>query len=403
MKKKTVVIISVCAALLIGIIAVVIFVLSGSKSYRQVKVDDIDGDVVVVRDDDEMDAFEDMKLISKDEVQVGKKSSVVLLVDNDKHIAAEENTTFKITATGSERKGEVKIDLVDGNALFTIDNKLPDGSTFKVKTPNATLSVRGTEFRVTYDPKNNETSLEVLEGTVRVNYEGDDKPENVEAGESRLINENGVFSDNIVVTESEEASADTGNNDADDTEGKGSDGTKENGSDGTESRLSLATSGGDRKSVRAAYQNVIDNMATYVASNSLLAKEYISYDYMFYDYDNDGEKEVILYLEFEENDIFYRDVVFMDYFPEKQMVDTVAVVNYDIDDKSFYCEYDGRMARYSWITNPFESYLYIVYVDDAGSLRYVLEKGYDYIVEDLDAEGMKPLPLYGTWEMLPED
>lgn len=401
MKKKTPIIIVICSIALIAIIAVVLFVVLGGKSYRQVKVDDVDGDVVVIRDDDEMDAFEDMKLISKDEVQVDKKSSIVLLVDDDKHIAAEENTKFQIVATGSERKGEVKIELIDGNALFSIDNKLPDGSTFKVETPNATLSVRGTEFRVVYDAKNNQTSLEVIEGVVRVKYEGDEETENVEAGESRLINENGIVTDNVNIVDEEADEVET--DDSNETDDDAVDSTDDS-SDAATTTFSLATSGGDRKSVRAAYQNLITNMNAYIASNSRLNKDYNQKDYMFYDYDLDGEKEVILYLGYNEDDTDYRDVVFMDYFPNEQQIDVVAISNYEINDASFYCEYEGRMARYSWLPNDIsQSYLYGVYVDDSRNLIYVLEASYDYLVSDLDAEGMRPLPLYGDWEMLPED
>ena len=89
-----------------------------------------------------------MTLISDDKVEVNENSFLELLCDSDKHICAEENTGFVIDSDGNEKDGYITIELLYGKALFTIDNKLPKDSSFDVKTPNATLSVRGTEFSV---------------------------------------------------------------------------------------------------------------------------------------------------------------------------------------------------------------------------------------------------------------
>lgn len=44
----------------------------------------------------------------------------------------------------------LKIELKYGTSLIEIENKLEDGSTFEVETPNASLSVRGTTFEARY-------------------------------------------------------------------------------------------------------------------------------------------------------------------------------------------------------------------------------------------------------------
>ncbi len=140
------------------------------EEYRLVKVENTKGDVKVVRETekDELEAFEGMSLISKDKVTVGESSELQLLVDSDKHLLAEQDTTFNLVATGDENKGTVKIEIIDGTALFKIDNKLNDDSSFSVSTPNAVFSVRGTEFKVSYNKSNDETTLEVTDGTVNV-------------------------------------------------------------------------------------------------------------------------------------------------------------------------------------------------------------------------------------------
>ena len=144
--------------------AVVVFVVNQSDKYRLVKIKSYEGEVVIDRDGEDTDAFDGMKLIPDDRVNVLEKSFLELLCDNDKHICAEENTSFVIDSDGNEKDGYITIELLHGKALFTIDNKLPEDSSFDVKTPNATLSVRGTEFSVEYNPDTKETTVEVFEG-----------------------------------------------------------------------------------------------------------------------------------------------------------------------------------------------------------------------------------------------
>lgn len=141
---------------------------SESEEFRVIKVSSFSGGNNIIRSEETMEAFEGMSLLSDDRVEVQESALLELLVDDDKHIAASESTIFRILATGNKDNGSVCIKLISGEALFTIDNKLSEGSTFEVKTPNASLSVRGTTFKVGYDPVIEATTVEVIEGTVEV-------------------------------------------------------------------------------------------------------------------------------------------------------------------------------------------------------------------------------------------
>ncbi|MGN0611256.1 MAG: DUF2963 domain-containing protein [Ruminiclostridium sp.] len=176
-------------------IAVLVFILAlfsgcSKEEYRFVKVETKEGGVIVGRSAENIEAFEGMNLIADDNVDVKEKSSALLLVDDDKHILAEENTEFSVNASGSKDNGYVTVDLVRGQALITIDNKLSENSFFKVRTLNATLSVRGTIFTVFYDDINNITYLDVQEGVVNVETTKNGITEDVIAGNKRKI-ENG--------------------------------------------------------------------------------------------------------------------------------------------------------------------------------------------------------------------
>lgn len=178
----------IAAAALAVTAAVLLILLCGRETYRLIKVNSFEGGVTVFREEsDPLAAFKGLSLASADRVEVAEASFLELLADEDKHIGAEENTGFVVTASGTSKKGGITIDLLYGKALFTIDNKLGEDSFFEVKTRNATLSVRGTSFSVEYDKESGETKVEVLEGTVWASHGGE--TEVLEKGDKRVIAE----------------------------------------------------------------------------------------------------------------------------------------------------------------------------------------------------------------------
>lgn len=195
MKKQKKIIIGIVAGLVllaaVGIFLVVFFLKKGNEeAYRLIKIESFNGDVYVVRSsDEEIDIFEGQRLISKDEVTTEEEAGVTLLVDSDKHIVAEENTRFSIQAKGDEEDGKVTIHLEYGNALFEIDNPLPEEQTFEVETSNAVCSVRGTTFRVIYDSQSGITTVMVTEGVVHVEDKNHDDEIEITAGESVTVSE----------------------------------------------------------------------------------------------------------------------------------------------------------------------------------------------------------------------
>lgn len=192
---------------LMGAVAVLFSGCSKEEVYRLVKVNSFEGEVSVQREE-KLDAFEGLQLVSEDNVAVGEASFLELLADSDKHIAAEENTGFTLHSTGNAESGSITIELLYGKALFSIDNKLNDSSSFDVNTPNATLSVRGTSFSVAYDLEEKKTEVEVFEGKVRLASHG--KVSYLEKGDSATIksdDENGV-----VVSEGISSDNNGGNN-----------------------------------------------------------------------------------------------------------------------------------------------------------------------------------------------
>ena len=210
-KKKAgkIILIIFLLLLVLGIVALVMSLSSKKKEeHRSVKIDEHQGDILLERDDEELDLSEEnrfrgMNLKATDEVTLQDEAHMVLLVDADKYIYADENTKFSVSVAGNEEKGKIKINLEYGAAMFELENKLPAESEFEVETPNATAAVRGTTFGVYYDEENNETKVEVLDGAVEIR--SDYGTQMLEVGEAIFVTgDEGSFGPKISLDELEE-------------------------------------------------------------------------------------------------------------------------------------------------------------------------------------------------------
>lgn len=175
-----------------------------NESYRTIAVSETNGTTTITRSaKDVFDAYEGVHLLSGDDAKVSKASDMTMELDGDKHVYAEENTHFSLSAAGKEGSTKTVINLEDGSVLVRIDNKLGEEENFDVDTPNSTMSVRGTVFRVSVDNNGNQvcTTIQTYEGTVEAQVK-DEKGKltgesfMVEAGEEAavLTNEDGSIS-----------------------------------------------------------------------------------------------------------------------------------------------------------------------------------------------------------------
>lgn len=144
---------------------------SNEGADRFMKIDSFNGQVSVDRGE-KLEASEELQLLSEDIIEVGDGSSLEILIDGDKHISAEGNTGFAIFSEGDKESDNITVELMYGIALFSIDEKPEAYSNIDVNTPNASLSMRGTSFLAAYEPADGTTSVEALEGKVRISYDG---------------------------------------------------------------------------------------------------------------------------------------------------------------------------------------------------------------------------------------
>jgi len=164
------------------------------EDYRQIQVYKIDGTATVARQGSSMDAYENMQLQSGDIIETIAESYLQLKLDEDKYILVEPESKISLQATGNSVDSKTSIYLEKGAIVNQLDNPLSEDSSYDVTTPNSTMAVRGTTFRVeiTYDEKGeSHAKVAVYGGKVECNLVFPDgtiaEPVMIEPGTEVLI------------------------------------------------------------------------------------------------------------------------------------------------------------------------------------------------------------------------
>jgi len=170
MKKNLKYILPIAGILLVVIIVVAIFLLR-EEAYRVIQVSSVEGSAEVDREEiGILDAYDGMLLQSEDNVAVQVESYLYLKLDEDKYIMLEPESRFRLEATGNSQNSKTSIYLEEGAIVNRLDSKLSEDSYYEVTTPNSTMAVRGTIFRVEVRPLPDgsgvETYVSVYEGGV---------------------------------------------------------------------------------------------------------------------------------------------------------------------------------------------------------------------------------------------
>ena len=197
-----------------GVIAVgiAVAVLMQGSGYRSIAVDGLEGTVNVVGEKNNGNAYVGQNLYSGDDVTVASASSLTMCMDGDKYVYADADTHFSLEASKPKDDSRIKLNLDAVSELNELKNKLADGESYVVDTPNSTMSVRGTTFRVTvYKGEDGlwYTLLEVINGTVEVALKTEDGTYNgivaqFGEGQAAMVRGNSEFSEFIVGEENEE-------------------------------------------------------------------------------------------------------------------------------------------------------------------------------------------------------
>lgn len=129
------------------------------------------GDVKISGSAGEKAAGQGDQLKAGDVIITGKKAVADLIFGESGVVRINENSRVTITSIADKTNNNTEMNMDNGKVFLTL-SKLK-GTGFKVKTPTAVASVRGTSFTVLSDKKG--AKLSVVKGTVAVNPVKDGK------------------------------------------------------------------------------------------------------------------------------------------------------------------------------------------------------------------------------------
>ena len=167
-KKKKIIIIAAVLLVVAAVILIIVLKKSGKDSYRILKVFNVEGKANVNREGvGDIEPYKNMVLKSGDDITL-ETGTLIIQADNDKYIYLEEGTEIVLKASGGKNDGKTSIDLKRGAITNDIQEKLSDEEGYEVNTPNSTMSVYGTMFRVEVYEENGikYTRVSVFDGEV---------------------------------------------------------------------------------------------------------------------------------------------------------------------------------------------------------------------------------------------
>jgi len=119
------------------------------EAYRIIQVLEVSGSVSVERESlGTVDAYEGMRLESGDRITVGGDSWLKMKMDEDKYALVEPDSVLRLEASGSSADSKTVLHLEAGAVSNRLEKELSADSSYEVNTPNSTMAVRGTVFRV---------------------------------------------------------------------------------------------------------------------------------------------------------------------------------------------------------------------------------------------------------------
>jgi FecR-like protein len=111
-----------------------------------------------------------MALSNKDVVKTGPNSTATLVFPDGSAVQLEPNTEFEVRLLDYARGGERDRSFMvrTGSVIANVSRFFGAKSQATICTPTSVAAVRGTGFRVVYDPQQKQTYVQVVEGKVTV-------------------------------------------------------------------------------------------------------------------------------------------------------------------------------------------------------------------------------------------
>ena len=143
--KTIPIIIAIVAVVIVGIIAAVVHDKQDKvETQRTARVVEVNGPCSILREGATINAIADMPLYSGDTFFSGVNASARIMVDDDKFLYLDAATRINFTASGTPDDTHTMIYIETGSLLTEVKEKLAEGETFDIVTPNTSTAIHGT-------------------------------------------------------------------------------------------------------------------------------------------------------------------------------------------------------------------------------------------------------------------
>lgn len=148
--KAIPIIIALVAVVIVGIAAAVIHKKQDKvETQRTARVVEVNGPCSILREGATINAIADMPIYSGDTFFSGVNASARIMVDDDKFLYLDAATRINFTASGTPDDTHTMIYVETGSLLTEVKEKLAEGETFDIVTPNTCTAIHGTIPMVT--------------------------------------------------------------------------------------------------------------------------------------------------------------------------------------------------------------------------------------------------------------
>ncbi len=146
-----IILVGMVSVLMIIAVAILISLYFGGNMTRRLVVTEIKGSAYLTRNGKRYNADKNIVIQSGDVISTDSDAYMRIRIDDDKYVYIEPESSLYIYFTDIASKGDISVNLTGGAVICEINKEPEKNSSFTLKTPNCSASVRDTVFRTEFE------------------------------------------------------------------------------------------------------------------------------------------------------------------------------------------------------------------------------------------------------------
>ena len=108
-------------------------------------------------------------ILKDDRIRTGRNSRAELVFKNKVYLRASANSEMNVRSLfGDTKEQDLDVNLIRGTLWTSALRKLKKKSRVKIRTPDAVMAVKGTQFNTVFQPSTEQLEIIVVEGKIEV-------------------------------------------------------------------------------------------------------------------------------------------------------------------------------------------------------------------------------------------